>query len=67
MNLLLKTNGGRGRKPNFAVFVVWSALIVSRWMVVTWFIFCVPGLIQGWVCSSRMGDVGGSKISSFSL
>ena len=25
VNLLLKTNRGRDRRPNFAVFVVWSA------------------------------------------
>ena len=34
VNLLLKTNGGRGRRPNFVIFVVWSALIVGGWVVV---------------------------------
>ena len=28
-NLLLKTNGGEDRRPNFVIFVVWSTLIVS--------------------------------------
>ena len=30
VNLLLKTNMGRDRRPNFVIFVVWSALIVGR-------------------------------------
>ena len=34
VNLLLKTNRGRNRKPNFVIFIVWSALIVGRWLVV---------------------------------
>ena len=28
INLLLKTNGGKCRKPHFVIFVIWSALIV---------------------------------------
>ena len=36
MNPLLKTNGGRDRRFNFVIFVVWSALIVGRLVVVTW-------------------------------
>ena len=43
VNLLLKNNGrgggggGRGKhgKPNFN-FVVWSALVVSEWVVAAW-------------------------------
>ena len=31
VNLLLKTNEGRERRPNFVIFVVWSALIVGKW------------------------------------
>ena len=29
MNLLLNTNGGRNRKPNFVIFVDWYTLIVG--------------------------------------
>ena len=38
VNLLLKTNGagGRDRRPNFVIFVVWSVLIVGWWVVVAW-------------------------------
>ena len=34
VNLLLKTNEGKDRGPNFVIFVVWSALIVGDWVVV---------------------------------
>ena len=50
VNLLLKTNMGRDRRPNFVIFVVWSALIVSRWVVVAW---------------SRKSCLGPAEISSF--
>ena len=33
-NLLLKSNGVRERRPNFAIFVVWDALIVGGWVLV---------------------------------
>ena len=36
VNLLLKGNGGSGRRPHFVIFVVWSALIVGGWVVVAW-------------------------------
>ena len=36
MNLLLKTNGERNRRPNFVIFVVWSTLIVGGWVLVAW-------------------------------
>ena len=36
VNLLLKTNLGRNRRPNFVIFVVWSALVVGWWVLVTW-------------------------------
>ena len=36
VNLLLKTNGGRYRRPNFNIFEVWSALLVDRWVAVAW-------------------------------
>ena len=29
VNLLIKANGGRDRRPNFVIFVIWTALIVS--------------------------------------
>ena len=32
LNFMLKTDGGRTRKPNFVIFVVWSALIVGVWV-----------------------------------
>ena len=50
VNLLLKTNMGRDRRPNFVIFVVWSALIVGRWVVVAW---------------SRKSCLGPAEISSF--
>ena len=36
MDLLLKNNGGRDRRPNFVIFVIWSALNVDGWLVVGW-------------------------------
>ena len=50
VNHLLKINGGRNRKPNFVIFVIWSALIVGRWLVVAW---------------DRMSCLGPAEISSF--
>ena len=34
--LLLKTDAVRDRRPNFVIFVVWSALIVGGWVVLIW-------------------------------
>ena len=34
VNPPLKTNARRDRRFNFVTFVVWSALIVSKWLVV---------------------------------
>ena len=34
VNPLLKTNGRRDRGFSLVIFVVWSALIVDRWLVV---------------------------------
>ena len=31
VNLPLKTDSGRNRRPNFVTFVVWSALVVLVW------------------------------------
>ena len=31
VNLMLKPKGGGGQKPNFVIFVNWSALSVGRW------------------------------------
>ena len=36
VNLLLKHNGGRGRRPNVVIFVVWKTLIVGGWVGVAW-------------------------------
>ena len=36
VNFLLKTNLGKNRRPNFVIFVVWSALVVGWWVLVTW-------------------------------
>ena len=33
---LLKTIGMRDRRFNFVIFLVWSALIVDKWLVVAW-------------------------------
>ena len=73
VNCLTKINGGRNRGPNFVVFIVLSALIVSGWMVVTWsrksglrpaeigsFVFLV--LFNGFI---RWGTQTESIISSF--
>ena len=35
-NLHLKINEGRRTRVSFVVFVVWGALIVDGWVVVTW-------------------------------
>ena len=67
VNLLLKINERRDRRPNCVIFVVWSALIVSDRVVVSWrrkfrvgwnLAFCVPGLTREW------GTQGESKILS---
>ena len=50
VNRLLKTNGGRDRRPNFVIFLVWSGLIFGGWMVVVW---------------SRKFRLGLTEISSF--
>ena len=50
VNLLLKTNEGRERRPNFVIFVVWSALIVGKWY--RWF-------------GDRKSCLGQVEISSF--
>ena len=31
VNLLLKTNGGRDKRPHFVIFAVWKALIFMGW------------------------------------
>ena len=60
---------GGNRRSHFVILVVWSAQIVSEWVVVAWgrksylgpaeiFTFCVPGSIQGW------GTQGESKTPS---
>lgn len=34
VQFLFKTNGGRDKWSNFAIFVVWKALIVGGWVAV---------------------------------
>ena len=36
VNHLIKTNARGDRRFNFVIFVVWSAIIVGRWLVVAW-------------------------------
>ena len=36
VNTLLKTNARRDRQLNYVIFVVWSAIIVGRRLVVAW-------------------------------
>ena len=36
VDLLLKNNGGGDKRPNFVIFVVWSALNVDGLVVVGW-------------------------------
>ena len=36
MKSLSKTNGGETRKPNFVVFLAWSALIVDGLVILAW-------------------------------
>ena len=50
VNLLLKNNVGKYRRPHFVVFVVWSALVVCQWVLVDW---------------SRKSYLGPVEISSF--
>ena len=50
VNLLLKTNLGRNRRPNFVVFVVWNTLVVGVLVLVVW---------------SRKSCLGPAKIASF--
>ena len=68
VNLLFKNHGEKNRRPNVVVFAVWSALIVSGWVVVGWgrksylwpaeiSSLCVPCLVSG------LGTQGDSKIS----
>ena len=69
-NLLLKTDGGKDIKPNFAIFVVWSALIIGEYVVVAWGRKCCKSrqklhLWSYWF-NVRMVDAG-FKISSFSF
>ena len=33
VNLMLKTNRGRDRRPNFVMFLNWSASIAGGWVV----------------------------------
>ena len=36
VNLLLKSNGARDRRPNFVIFAVWKAVIVGGLVVMAW-------------------------------
>ena len=67
LNLLLKNNGVRDRRPNFIIFVFWSALNFDGWVVVGWSIeSCLgPAEISSLCFWMGMGIQGESKISSF--
>ena len=47
INILLKTIHGRDRRPNFLIFVVFSALIFAGWVVLAW---------------SKMSDLGAVEL-----
>ena len=62
MNFLSKTFDRRDRKPNFVIFVVWNALIVSEWVVLAWRESLIWSRLKShlmcyWL-HSRMGDAG---------
>ena len=62
MNFLLKTFDRRDRKPNFVIFVVWNALIVSEWVVLAWRESLIWSRLKShlmcyWL-HSRIGDAG---------
>ena len=54
VNLLLNTNEGRNRRPNFVIFVVWYTLIVGGWVLVR--------VLVSW---SRKSCLGPAEIASF--
>ena len=62
VNFLLRTNEGRDRRPNFVIFVVWSALTIGGWVVVAWNRKSFLGQLKSHLLSSRynskMGNAG---------
>ena len=54
VNLLLNTNEGRNRSPNFLIFVAWYTLIVGGWLLV--------GML---VALIRKSCLGPAEIASF--
>ena len=50
VNLLLQANGGRIRRLNFVIFVVWGTLIAGEWVLMT---------------GSRKSCLGPAEIASF--
>ena len=69
LNLLLKKQLGRDRRPNIVAFVVWSPLFVSGWVVVAWArkSYLGPAEISS-LCTCKIRGLGTSgesnKISS---
>ena len=61
--------GGRNRRPNFAIFVVWYTLIVGGWVMVAVLVawskryYLGPAEIHGFI--QECGTQGKSKILSF--
>ena len=49
VNSLWKSNGGRGKRPNFVFWVVRSVLFVSRWVAMTWTKVLFRTRIEMWV------------------
>ena len=53
VNLLLKTNGVRNKRPSFVIFVIWSALTVSGWVVAAWDRRNCLGLVKRFPCVTQ--------------
>ena len=65
----IKNHCVRGRRPNFVIFVAWSALIASGWMVVTWSrkSSLAPAKIAFFVCLVLLKDEGRKVSPRFHL
>ena len=61
VNLLLKTSRVRNRRPSFVIFVIWSALTVSGWVVVTWDRRTCLGLVKRFPCVTQGVGGGGGR------
>ena len=60
VNYLLKTTWGLDRRPNFVIFVVWSALFAGERVMVAWSRkSCLrPAEIPSFVCLDLFEDEG---------